>query len=408
MATGGQDAPEVTAKQIPDGSWVSADNRWLWRDSRWQPMPAAGPPGWFWFVSTPGWLPTLLVIGLIGLIPIAGVMNIYGYTIFTARNLRAGYHVLPPANLSYIGLGAPVAVLTLAWSLIAVMLAMLAGLVVGLATYAQSHSLPWTAGLAVPTFFTVLALANLPNLPLFVPALEMSDREGWGIFRIGRLLRHVTQHWRSAWYGAAVVLLWYAMYLAIVLILSAIPFGSILAALVGLPVLAAMVAVPIARFSDPPAGFGKGAANTIAAGWLVFWMLAMAVPWAIGVAAASFVSSHPDQVACVFEPGCFYSTSGNGDAIAKVTRDAQDPTLVTVEVTYINTSGTPAEVNPADYSARTGTGEILLPSSDCAAPAPATVAPGTRLTQQVCFRLPAAADTFDVHLPWIGWDYNTP
>src|SRR5665213_2590515 len=265
MATGGQDAPEVTAKQIPDGSWVSADNRWLWRDSRWQPMPAAGPPGWFCFVSTPGWLATLLVIGLIGLIPIAGVMNIYGYTIFTARNLRAGYHVLPPANLSYIGLGAPVAVLTLAWSLIAVMLAMLAGLVVGLATYAQSHSLPWTAGLAVPTFFTVLALANLPNLPLFVPALEMSDREGWGIFRIGRLLRHVTQHWRSAWYGAAVVLLWYAMYLAIVLILSAIPFGSILAALVGLPVLAAMVAVPIARFSDPPAGFGKGAANTIAA-----------------------------------------------------------------------------------------------------------------------------------------------
>src|SRR3984893_13026865 len=110
--------------QIPDGSWATADGRWHWVNDQWAPLPpaAAGQPGILWFTSAPRLLVTILINGLIGLIPIAGTMNLYGYALVTARNLRSGYRVLPPANLSYLGRGAPATVLLLAWSLVAFVL----------------------------------------------------------------------------------------------------------------------------------------------------------------------------------------------------------------------------------------------------------------------------------------------
>jgi hypothetical protein len=358
-------------------------------------------------MSSPGWVPTLLIMGLIGLIPFVGSMNIYGYAIVTARNIRAGYRVLPPANFSYLALGAPVLVLTFAWATITFLVMLAVGATVGFATYGQSHSIAWAIALGVASGFTVFGVLNFPTLPLLVPALEMSDREGWGIFRIGRLIGHATQHWRATWYGVAIFVLWYLLYFALALVLSPIPFGSILAAVAGLPVLAPMIAVPIARFYDPPAGFGRGAANALAAGSLVLWLLVLAVPWGIGVIAASYVSSNPEEVACFFDPRCTFKLTDNVEAIAHVNRDSRDPTLVTVDATYINRSASPAAIDPADYYARPTNGVDLPPSADCPAPAAAVVAPGDRLTQRVCFRLPTADEGFEVHLPWIGWDDKT-
>jgi hypothetical protein len=398
----------MAVKQIPDGTWVSDDGRWMWREARWIPMPAAGQTGLFWFISTPSWAPTLLLMGLIGLIPFVGTMDIYGYAIVTARNIRAGYRVLPRANFSYIGLGAPVAVLQLAWAAIALLLTLAVGSAVGFAAYGQTHSIAWAIGLAVPTGFTVLGILNLPTVPLFVPALEMSEREGWGIFRVNRLVSHATTHWRSAWYGVAIFLLWYAIYFALALVLGIIPFGSLLAAVAGLPVLAPMIATPVARFDDPPAGFGKGAANALAAAWLAILILGVGSVWGIGLVAASYVSAHPDEVACVFDPSCTFNYSGNLEAIARVRRDTGDATLVTVDVTYINRSTVPAPVDPGDYYARTLTAGLdLPPSQDCPPPQAAAVAPGGRLSQRVCFRLPDTSVGFEVHLPWIGWDSRT-
>ena len=88
----------MAIQHLPDGSPISADGRWLWRGGRWIPTPAAGGIGAFWFTSAPEWAVTLLLIGLIGVIPFVGTMNLYGYSIVTARNLRSGYRVLPPAN----------------------------------------------------------------------------------------------------------------------------------------------------------------------------------------------------------------------------------------------------------------------------------------------------------------------
>jgi hypothetical protein len=397
----------MAVQQIPDGTWISDDGRWMWRDARWIPMPATQQTGVFWFMSTPKWAPTLLIMGLIGLIPFVGTMDIYGYAIATARNVRAGYRVLPPASFNYIGLGAPVAVLQLAWALITFLLMLASGSAVGFAAFGQSHSLAWAIGLGVPGGFTVLGILNLPTVPLFVPAMEMSEREGWGIFRVNRLLRHAITHWRSAWYGVAIFILWYAMYFALALVLGIVPFGSILAVVAGIPVLAPMIANPIALFDDPPAGFGKGAANALAAAWLAVFVLSLGGIWGIGIVAASVVSSHPDEVACVFDPTCNFTYSGNLEAIARVRRDPGDATLVTVDVTYINRSGAATTVDPAAYYARTTTGLDLQPSQDCPAPQAASVAPGARLAQQVCFKLPDTTVGFEVHLPWIGWDGRT-
>jgi hypothetical protein len=57
--------------QIPDGTWVTADGRWHWVDGHWTPVPPTGDghPGLTWFTSVPRWWVTLLLIGLIGLIP---------------------------------------------------------------------------------------------------------------------------------------------------------------------------------------------------------------------------------------------------------------------------------------------------------------------------------------------------
>ncbi|MEA2655635.1 MAG: hypothetical protein QOI23_1000, partial [Chloroflexota bacterium] len=112
-------------------------------------MPPAEQTGMFWFLSAPDWAKTVALMGLIGLIPFVGSMNLYGYAIVTARNLRAGYRVLPPANFSYIAVGLPVFLLALAWSLIAFVVLTAAGLAVGFGTYAQSHSIAWAIGLGV-------------------------------------------------------------------------------------------------------------------------------------------------------------------------------------------------------------------------------------------------------------------
>jgi hypothetical protein len=398
----------MAVQQIPDGSWVSPDGRWLWRDQRWVPVPPADQTGMFWFISAPDWAKTVALMGLIGLIPFVGSMNLYGFAIVTARNLRAGYRVLPPANFSYIALGLPVFLLALAWSFIAFLVLTATGLAVGFGAYGQSHSFAWAIGLGVAAGFTALGVLNFPSLPLLIPALEMSDREGWGVFHVGRLIRHALGHWRATWYGVGILVLWYLMYTALALVLSAIPFGSLLVAIAGLPAMALMIAVPIAHFEDPPASFGKGHANALAAGLAALAILVLAVPWGIAVVAATYVDKNPDEVACVFTPGCSASTVDNLEAIVTTTRSPQDPTLVTIDVTLINRSASAASINPADYYVRPAAGLDLHPSSDCTAPSAASVDPGKRLTQRACFRLPNADVAFDVHVPWIGWVNGAP
>ena len=368
-------------------------------------MPAERSEGILWFTSSPGWLPNLLIMGLIGLIPIVGVMNIYGYAMATARNIRGGYRVLPPANLDYLGRGAPVAVLSIAWAFAVLCIVGIIAGIVAAATHAATNSTFSTIALTASVGIALLLLLQLPMWPLLTPALEMSDREGWRIFHVPALFRHAWSHWRGTWYGAAILLLWYAITLVFVMIASVVPFGGILAAIVTTPLLAPLAAIPIARFDDPPAGFGKGAANLVAAAWLVIAVFLFALPLGGGLIAYSIINSHPREVACIPAPGCTFRYNGNLEVIATVKRQG---TLVTVDATYINGARTTQAVVAADYSASFGSDNTsLAPNEGCPVPQVTRVEPGQELTQHVCFTLPTATTSYSIHLPWVGWDYNS-
>jgi MFS family permease len=399
----------MALQQIPDGTWLTADGRWRWVIDQWTPLPpaAAGRPSLLWFTSAPNLLVTILLNGLIGLIPIAGTMNLYGYALVSARNLRAGYRVLPPVNFSYLGRGAPATVLLLAWTAIGLVVMVIVGGAVGVTTYGSSHSWAWSIALGFAAGITAFEIVNIANLPFLIPTLELSDRDGWRVFQVARLVRHALSHWRSMWFGLAVFMLWYFVYAVFAVVVSFVPVGGLVAAIVGVPVMALMIAMPLARYDDPPPGFTRGIATAVAAGWLVLWLLGTALVWTVGIVSASVISSHADEVSCFFDSGCNFAYAGSLETITRVNRSSPDQTLVTVDVTLINRSTSGADVNPGDYWIRTSVSGLMPPSADCPIPSPATVPSNRRLVERVCFRLPDAQSSFDLHLPWTGLDYRT-
>src|SRR5205823_14558771 len=70
-----------------------------------------------WPVRDPEWPGKLLIIALTLLIPIVGAINGLGWMLATLDRLRAGEEHMAPANLSYIGRGAPLFVVQLGYGL---------------------------------------------------------------------------------------------------------------------------------------------------------------------------------------------------------------------------------------------------------------------------------------------------
>src|SRR5438094_9672062 len=68
-----------------------------------------------WPVRDPDWPGKLLIIALTLLIPIVGAINGLGWMLATLDRLRAGEERLAPANLGYIGRGAQLFVVELAY-----------------------------------------------------------------------------------------------------------------------------------------------------------------------------------------------------------------------------------------------------------------------------------------------------
>ena len=59
-----------------------------------------------WASRDPGWVGKLLLMGLIGLIPIVGGLQLAGWMLAALDNLRAGRQEVPPAGFRYAGRGA--------------------------------------------------------------------------------------------------------------------------------------------------------------------------------------------------------------------------------------------------------------------------------------------------------------
>jgi hypothetical protein len=55
--------------------------------------------------KSPNWLSTCLVMGLLGIIPIVGQINLFGWMLTTLDNYRQGRTDLPPAGFGYVSRG---------------------------------------------------------------------------------------------------------------------------------------------------------------------------------------------------------------------------------------------------------------------------------------------------------------
>jgi hypothetical protein len=71
-----------------------------------------------WATRDPQWVPKVLLMGLIFLIPIVGQIVLLGWMLTALDNLRAGRYELPAAGFSYIGRGLNLFVVELVYGLV--------------------------------------------------------------------------------------------------------------------------------------------------------------------------------------------------------------------------------------------------------------------------------------------------
>jgi len=401
--------------RLPDGTWVTDDGVWHLESNRWQPVPPAlpGRPGILWFTSVRGWFMPALVAGAIGLIPIVGFMNLYGWSLATASNLRLGYRVPAPSDFRWIGRGARYVAWSLAVGFLLLLLTAVAGIAAGAAAYAARRDWAWTIAVGLVASGSLYAVLAWMLMPLTVPVLDLIEREGLAAaFTPGRLVATVRRRWDAGWYGAVAVLAWG---LAFVVASSFANFVPLVGPLAGLAVtapaygvLGLMLAAPLARAGDPPESFDR-TQTWLAAGLYGAALMAMvALLAASAFLAANLVSGHPEETSCFFIANCDFSYSGDRETITRVNRDGHDSGLIRVTTTFINRGHDPAAIYADEYwlSPSSDATRHNPPSSDCPTPGPTVVPAGARVTQEVCFRVADQAP-FDVNLPWTGLDSKT-
>ena len=235
---------------------VSPDGRWWWDGTRWQSRVVEGELELFWFTSTPQWFERVLVTGLIGLIPIVGSINMYGWTLAGVDMLRQRWRELPPHGFQYLERGVAPFVVYLVWGLAAVFV--LASLAVGAVALLASKPSQVAAGLSVIALIVLLAIAwALTLLFLMASILILSDRAGIGhaispvnVVRAARRNGEVSLHAGLLYLGGSIVIFVGGLFL------SFVPFASLLAG-VALPAVMALVMPALSRFEvgevGPPA-----------------------------------------------------------------------------------------------------------------------------------------------------------
>jgi hypothetical protein len=133
-----------------------------------------------WPSRDPEWVTKCLLTGLISLIPIVGLMVLYGWLLTALDNLRGGRQVLPPAGFSYIGRGVGLFVVYLVYALaLIVVFAAFFGL--GLGVILGTNGRAGAFGtLWILLGYGLLLVAAL-GLILFSPAIILgTDRSGIG------------------------------------------------------------------------------------------------------------------------------------------------------------------------------------------------------------------------------------
>ena len=193
-----------------------------------------------WPFRDPEWLGTIVLMGLISLIPIVGWLQLLGWMLTALDHLRHGRQSLPPAAFRYATRGVNVFIASLVWGLLAaiVIYGTMLGLVFGLLA-ATPHSSSDSSSttfpfLFLPLMFGVTALFGLLFLALylFVPVVILhADRGGLGAaFNVAGFVNAIRTSPRETVAAGALALVAYFIsslgsYLCYVGILFTIPYS---------------------------------------------------------------------------------------------------------------------------------------------------------------------------------------
>lgn len=158
---------------------ISPDGRWWWDGSRWRSRLVEGELDLFWFTTTPDWFPRIVLTGLIGLIPIVGVINMYGWTLTAADMIRGRWRELPPAGFGYLERGVAPFLVGLIYGLVSIVV--FGSLIVATILIGASDKGRVPIAIAIGSFVALLLIAWwLLMLYLFAAILLGSDQIGIG------------------------------------------------------------------------------------------------------------------------------------------------------------------------------------------------------------------------------------
>ena len=228
---------------------ISADGRWWWDGSQWRSRLVEGKLELFWFTTTPDWFTRVLITGLIGLIPIVGAINLYGWTLTAVDMVRRQWRELPPAGFQYLERGVAPFVVGLIYGLAAfVVFCLFVGAAVSIAVSDRGR-IPIAIAVGLLAFLLTIVW-SLFTLYLLPAIILISDRLGIGPALDPRRL------WAIARANGALTLSIAGTYFVGVLALTVVgiavaavvPFGSLIASL-GLPGVFAVIVPALARFS---------------------------------------------------------------------------------------------------------------------------------------------------------------
>jgi hypothetical protein len=156
---------------------ISTDGRWWWDGTRWRSRLVEGELDRFWFTTTPDWVGRVAITGLIGLIPIVGTINLFGWTLAATDMVAQRWRELPPAGFHYLERGVAPFVITFVYG-IAALLVMTTLIVTGILLLLSK---PSHIALAVGIFLVAVVFIIvwwLISLYLFAAVLIGADRLG--------------------------------------------------------------------------------------------------------------------------------------------------------------------------------------------------------------------------------------
>lgn len=238
---------------------ISPDGRWWWDGSRWRSRLVEGELDLFWFMSTPDWFTRILVTGLIGLIPIVGTINVYGWTLTATDMVRRQWRELPPAGFQHLERGVAPFVVGLVYGVVALMvfgILAVAAISIGLSDRGRL-----AISIAVGLLAVLVSLAWwLFMLYVFGATIVGSDRLGIGsaldprrLWAIARANGGLSLSIAGTYFVGSLVLTIVGLAVGAV-----VPFGALIANL-GLPAVFAAMVPALARFTvDPSLPPGAG------------------------------------------------------------------------------------------------------------------------------------------------------